>query len=67
MNHADTILAEYASADETERLYLFLSHRDFRDHFIKIDMSESSRVPEKRSIQPVIGWIDRFFHFCPGP
>ena len=66
MNHRDTIVNEYVSTDETGRLFLFLSHRELRDSFIKIDMAESSREREKQVDRPAMGWADRVLRFCPG-
>ncbi len=66
MNHVDTILAEYNSAGEAERLFLFLSHRDLRDNFIKIDKAQSHQAEEACSPQPDRSWINRFLKYCPG-
>jgi hypothetical protein len=49
MNRMESVLKEYSAADETERLYLFLSHPDLRGRFLKIDMAEPYRSPVKRS------------------
>ena len=65
MDRMDTIIDEYVSADESGRLYLFLAHRDLRDSFIKIDLSESSRVRKASSVQPGKRWVDRIFQYCP--
>jgi len=37
MKSNNDVLNAYASADEEERLYLFLSHRDCRQAFMEID------------------------------
>ncbi len=66
MNRVDTILAEYTSADEAERLFLFLAHRDLRDIFMKIDKIQSRQGQEKCSAQPGRTWINRILHACPG-
>ena len=42
MEDIKNILEEYRNADEEKRLYLFLSHRSFRDEFITIDQSDAS-------------------------
>lgn len=60
MNRLAILLSEYASADETERLHLFLAHREFRDSFIKIDLEELSIATKKRAARPVRRWLDRF-------
>jgi hypothetical protein len=49
-----SVLNDYMAADETERLYLFLAHPDFRDRFIKIDMGKSSHVTPHRSIATMV-------------
>lgn len=61
MNRQETlIIDEYASADETVRLHLFLAHREFRDCFIQIEMEELSIATRKRAVRPVRGWLARF-------
>ena len=65
MDPMDTIINEYVSADESGRLHLFLAHRDLRDSFIKIDLSESSQVRKSSSVQPGKGWVERIFQNCP--
>ena len=40
MNHAQTLIENYAVADETQRLSMFLSHRDLRDAFMEIELAE---------------------------
>ena len=66
MNRVDTVLAEYNSADEAERLFLFLSHRDLRDIFTQIDEAQSHPVQEARAKQPDRSWINRLLQYCPG-
>jgi hypothetical protein len=46
MESMKTIIENYASADEGQRLYMFLTHRDLREEFTTIDMAETNR-PEK--------------------
>lgn len=53
------IIDEYASADETVRLHLFLAHREFRDCFIRIEMEELSIAARKRAARPARGWLAR--------
>jgi len=65
MDRMDTIINEYVSADESGRLHLFLAHRDLRDSFIKIDLSESCQVRKAPSAQPGIRWVERIFQYCP--
>ena len=66
MKRVDTILAEYNSADEAERLFLFLSHRDLRDIFMKMDRAQSRQAQEACATKPDRSWINRFFNCCPG-
>jgi len=66
MNRVNTILDAYNSADEAERLFLFLSHRDLRDIFMKLDKAQSHQVQDARSTRADRSWINRFFHYCPG-
>ena len=40
MNHSQTLIENYATADETQRLSMFLSHRDLRDAFMEIELAE---------------------------
>lgn len=50
MESMKTIIEKYVSADEGERLYMFLTHRDLREEFTTIDMTETNRpetVPSK--------------------
>jgi hypothetical protein len=65
MDPMDTIIDEYVSADESGRLHLFLAHRDLRDSFIKIDLSESSQVRKASSVQSGKRWVERIFQYCP--
>lgn len=60
MNRLEVLLNEYASADETVRLHMFLAHREFRDSFIRIEMEEFSIAAEKRVARPARGWLERF-------
>lgn len=60
MNRQEVLIDEYASADETVRLHLFLAHREFRDCFIRIEMEELSIATRKRAARPVRGWLARF-------
>lgn len=60
MNHLETLLNKYVSADETERLHLYLTHRTMRDQFIRIEMDAQSAAVEKRPARPVGRWLERF-------
>jgi hypothetical protein len=64
MDRMDMIINEYVSADESGRLHLFLAHRDLRDSFIRIDLSESSQAMKALSVQPGMRWVDRIFQYC---
>ena len=44
MNSKNAVLEAYARADEERRLYLFLSHRDYRPEFMEIDSAANSGV-----------------------
>jgi hypothetical protein len=65
MNRLAILLSEYASADETGRLHLFLAHRELRDDFITIELEESSiAAVKKRAARPIRSWLNRFrFNF----
>jgi hypothetical protein len=60
MNRLEVLLKEYASADETGRLHLFLAHREFRGSFIRIDLEGLSCAAKKRAARPIRRWLDRF-------
>lgn len=66
MNCMDSIIRDYASADETGRLHLFLNHRHLRDRFMQIDMAESAWAQEKQSAKLRISWVERFLQYFPG-
>ena len=38
MKSTNAVLEAYAGADEEQRLYLFLSHRECRQEFMEIDL-----------------------------
>jgi hypothetical protein len=42
MRDSKSIIEEYRNADSEKRLYLFLSHRSFRDEFLEIDQRDTS-------------------------
>ena len=44
MKIRETLLKEYASADEERRLSMFLTHRDLRREFTSIDTGEWRKV-----------------------
>jgi hypothetical protein len=60
MNRLQTLLDDYAAADETGRLHLFLIHRGFRDRFLKIDLEEAAIGRQKRTIRSHCRWLDQF-------
>jgi hypothetical protein len=60
MNRLESLLNEYISADENERLHLYLTHRTLRDRFIRIEMEALSAVAEKRAARPAARWLERF-------
>ncbi len=39
MQTQKTIIEQYLAADDEQRLAMFLSHRDYRRQFVKIDMT----------------------------
>jgi len=59
MNRQEVLLNEYASADETGRLHLFLTHRELRDCFLRIELEELSMAPKKRVARPARRCLDR--------
>ena len=60
MNHLETLLDDYVSADEIERLHLYLTHRTLRNQFIRIEMEELSAAVEKRPARSAGRWLERF-------
>jgi hypothetical protein len=60
MNRLEALINDYASANETGRLHLFLAHREFRDCFMQIEMEELSAAARKRVARPLRKWLDRF-------
>ena len=65
MNPMESIIKEYVLADESTRLHLFLVHREFRDHFIGIEMAALRRLKAQRSERPAVRWVDRLRQLCP--
>ena len=65
MNRMETIVDEYVEADESQRLHLFLAHRDFRDAFMEIDMADALRKPGRTEVRNVTGWAVRLAQYCP--
>lgn len=51
MQTQQAIIEQYLSADEEERLAMFLSYRDCRRQFVEIDMAALKAV---RAQQPVV-------------
>ncbi len=39
MKSKNEVIKAYSRADEEQRLYLFLSHRDYRPEFMEIDLT----------------------------
>ena len=64
MSPLDTILNHYESADETERLHLFLSHRDLREAFMQIEMSQGPKVRTQSSTESGWRWKNRLLQCC---
>ncbi len=57
MKSKNAVLESYTHADEEQRLYLFLSHREYRQEFMEIDLAagavaqaevERAKVPQRR-------------------
>lgn len=44
MTSKNAVLEAYARADEEQRLFLFLSHRDYRQEFMEMDLSADGLV-----------------------
>lgn len=74
MQTQQAIIEQYLAADEEQRLSMFLSHRAYRDQFVKIDMAALKAVkaqqtavraaPRKRSRHfefhnTCLGWLKR--------
>lgn len=45
------IVEEYRNADFEKRLYLFLTHRSFRDEFLEVDQNDLSVEPSQKPIK----------------
>ena len=60
MDRLEVLTNEYASADETGRLYLFLTHRELRDIYLRIEMEELSRAVRQQEAGPARRWLDRW-------
>jgi hypothetical protein len=59
MNRLEALLNDYASADDTGRLHLFLAYREHRDRFMRIELEELSAGAGKRAPRPVRRWLER--------
>lgn len=74
MQTQQAIIEQYLAADEEQRLAMFLSHRDYRRQFVKIDMeglkagraqeNAAQAVPRPRSRHmelhnACLGWLKR--------
>jgi len=60
MNRLGDLINKYASADESERLHLFLIHREVRNDFLRIEAEELSRAARQQAVGPVRRWLDRW-------
>jgi hypothetical protein len=60
MNRLEDLLNRYASADESERLHLFLTHREIRDDFLRIEVEELFKAARQQAAGPVRKWLDRW-------
>jgi hypothetical protein len=49
MQTRQAIIEQYLAADEEERLAMFLSHRDCRRQFVKIDMAALKAVKAQQT------------------
>ncbi len=60
MRDSKSIIEEYRNADFEKRVYLFLSHRSFRDEFLDIDQSDKpvgfSEKPIKNKCRMCGNW-----------
>lgn len=59
MNRLEMLIKEYASADETGRLHMFLAHRELRDSFIRVDLEELAVAKKNRRVASVRRWMNR--------
>jgi hypothetical protein len=59
MYRLEGLLNQYVSADETERLHLYLAHGTLRDRFIRIEMEALAAATEKRPARSESRWLDR--------
>ena len=66
MNRLETIVGDYSAADDTERLYLFLAHRDLRDAFMEIQMAGPLCRPGMGDSRKGTGWVARLTQYCQG-
>ncbi len=49
MQNRQAIIEQYLSADEEERLAMYLSYRDCRRQFVKLDMAALKAVREQQT------------------
>jgi hypothetical protein len=70
-----TIIEQYLAADEELKLSMFLTHRELRRHFVKIDMAAArlnhSKTAARQATKPsrrgamgfhdlCLGWLKRY-------
>ena len=66
MELMNTIVENYAAADEGKRLSMFLTYRDLREEFTAIDCSETSRPEIAPSKQKAGSKSERLFNLFSG-
>lgn len=66
MKTFDNLLERYSDADEEQRIFMFLSHRDLRRQFTEIDMAESTRSAQRKNVFGDRRRTNRFAGCCRG-
>ena len=61
-----TILEQYAAADEDQRLGLYLIHRDLRQDFMEIDLAEAAKITRRKAQTSAKSCLGNFQKYCLG-
>ena len=64
MKYIHPMINDYASADESARVHLFLAHPELREGFLTIDL-ESARSSKHPSTVAKSSWKDRLLRILP--
>lgn len=53
VEHENVMLDRYRQADELERLFMYLQHREIRDDFMEIELRDSFYRGKTRKTDPI--------------